>query len=55
MARKFWTLLPESYYSNKQLAKGGRNEILFTAIGKTLLNIGCFIYYLSYRSFHKKP
>lgn len=33
MARKFWTLLPEAYYTHKQLAKGGRNEILFATIG----------------------
>jgi hypothetical protein len=33
MARKFWTLLPESYYTHKQLSRGGRNEILFTALG----------------------
>lgn len=37
MARKFWTLLPETYYSSKQLAKGGRNEIIFTAIGNSIL------------------
>jgi hypothetical protein len=33
MARKFWTLLPEAYYTHKQLARGGRNEILLTALG----------------------
>lgn len=33
MARKFWTLLPESYYTQKQLARGGRNEVLLAAVG----------------------
>ena len=33
MARKFWTLLPESYYTHKQLARGGRNELIFAAVG----------------------
>ena len=33
MARKFWTLFPDLYYTSKQLPKGGRNEIWFTAIG----------------------
>jgi len=37
MARKFWTLLPEAYYTHKQLARGGRNEVLFTALGTLLL------------------
>ena len=37
MARKFWTLLPKDYFTHKQLAKGGRNEILFTAAGRTSL------------------
>lgn len=34
MARKFWTLLPEAYYTHKQLARGGRNELLFASLGK---------------------
>jgi len=33
MARKFWTLLPQTYYTYKQLAQGGRNEVYFTAVG----------------------
>lgn len=33
MARKFWTLLPEAYYTHKQLSSGGRNEVIYTAIG----------------------
>lgn len=33
MARKFWTLLPNPFFTTKQLAKGGRNEIWFTAAG----------------------
>ena len=38
MARPFWTLMPKSFYTHKQLAQGGRNEVLFTAVG-TLLQI----------------
>ena len=33
MARKFWTLLPDLYYTHKQAPRGGRHEILFTAVG----------------------
>jgi len=37
MARKFFTLSPIPYYTGRQLAKGGRNEIWFSLIGKYLL------------------
>jgi hypothetical protein len=37
MARKFWTLLPDLYYTQKQFARGGRHEILFTAAGSAYL------------------
>lgn len=36
MARKFWSLLPNAYYTHKQLARGGRNEILFAAVGNLM-------------------
>jgi len=35
MARLWWTLDPSKYYL-KQISSGGRNEILFTLIGKIL-------------------
>lgn len=34
MARKFWTLLPNFYFTQKQHTRGGRQEILFTTLGK---------------------
>lgn len=34
MARKFWTLLPEAYYTHKQVARGGRNEVAFAVAGR---------------------
>ena len=33
MARHWFTLLPNPYYM-RPIARGGRNEILFTALGK---------------------
>lgn len=33
MARKFWSLMPQVYYTHKQLARGGRNEVWFAAAG----------------------
>lgn len=33
MARIWWTSQPDKYFS-KSLSKGGRNEILFSLLGK---------------------
>ena len=54
MARKFWTLAPNLYFTQKQLPKGGRNEIWFTAVGIFMGYVGCIAYYFLYTNFHSK-
>ncbi len=44
MSKKFWTLRPTAFFT-KPNPSGHRNEIVWAAIGKQLLMLGCAAYF----------
>lgn len=44
MSKKFWTLRPTGFFT-KPNPNGHRNEIVWAAIGKQLLMLGCAAYF----------